>query len=69
MRHRITYILEPDDDFRPQQLAVTPKTLDVTRLRGAKEYRWTIGLSELPREVCPFPLWSLAPLVNIDAER
>lgn len=66
MRERITYIHANDDDFTPQQLQVGRATLSVKALRGAKEHRLTIGLSELPQEVRllqePFP-FLIVPLL------
>lgn len=56
MKQRITYIVHNSDTFSPEQLEVgADKRGPVFALKGieaAKEHRITLGLDELPKQVC-----------------
>lgn len=52
MKHRITYLLHgADDAVDPKKLDVKKDSLRVPKLDAAKEWRATIGVSDLPQEV------------------
>jgi hypothetical protein len=59
MRQRITYVVKDPDTFTPDLLEVTkdgPKdSFAVSGVQAAKEQRITLGLDELPTEVCLHP--------------
>lgn len=50
MKHRITYINRAGDTFDPESIHATQESLVIDSVRGAKEHRVTIALSELPEE-------------------
>lgn len=56
MRQRITYVVKTPDTFTPELLEVKkdgPKdSFVVGGVQAAKEHRITLGLDELPTEVC-----------------
>jgi hypothetical protein len=54
MKHRITYLVPNPDDFHPDLLTVEDTSFSVKNLKAAKEHRITLGLNELPQEVCLF---------------
>jgi hypothetical protein len=54
MKQRITYLLRKIDQqggVDPATLAVGSDSLKIPGVDGAKEWRITVGASELPREV------------------
>lgn len=52
MKQRITYIVQNPDEFSPEQLDVRGDLFAVKDVEAAKEHRTTLGLDELPDEVC-----------------
>jgi hypothetical protein len=52
MKQRITYLVPNPDDFNPDLLNVKDGSLSIKGLKAAKEHRITVGLSELPLDVC-----------------
>jgi hypothetical protein len=56
MKQRITYVVKDPDSFTPELLEVKKDgkkdSLIVKGLQAAKEHRITLGLDELPSEVC-----------------
>lgn len=52
MRTRVTYVHDPEGRFDPQQASVDTDSLSVRALEGARELKVTVGLDELPQEVC-----------------
>jgi len=53
MKERITYVVRnPEQGFDPANLEIKSSSLSVKSLVGAKEHQITLGLSELPQEVC-----------------
>ena len=62
MKQRITYVLKDPDSFTPDLLELkkdgSKDSFVVGEVQAAKEHRITLGLDELPSEVCPIPLVS-----------
>lgn len=56
MKQRITYVVKNPDDFTPNQLDVGEDKhgpyFALDNVFAAKEHRITLGLDELPEEVC-----------------
>ena len=56
MKQRITYVVKNPDTFNPDLLEVkkdgSKDSFAVSGLEAAKEHRITLGLDELPSEVC-----------------
>ena len=51
MRTRITYVHDAEGQFDPEQASVENGSLSVRGLAGAREFKVTVGLDELPQEV------------------
>lgn len=51
MKQRITYLLRDAGGVDPATLAVGDDSLKIPGLKGAKEWRVTVGVKELPKEV------------------
>jgi hypothetical protein len=58
MKQRITYVVKNPEDFSPEQLDVGEDKhgpyFALDNVFAAKEHRITLGLDELPEEVCTF---------------
>ena len=56
MKQRITYVVTNPEDFTPDQLQVgkdqSGPYFALDNVYAAKEHRITLGLNELPEEVC-----------------
>jgi len=56
MKQRITYVVTNPDEFTPDQLHVgedqSGPYFALDNVYAAKEHRITLGLNELPEEVC-----------------
>jgi hypothetical protein len=56
MKQRITYVVKNPDTFTPDLLEVkkdgSKDSFVVSGVQAAKEHRITLGLNELPSEVC-----------------
>ena len=56
MKQRITYVVKNPEEFTPEQLKVDKDLIGpwfaLTDVDAAKEHRITLGLDELPNEVC-----------------
>lgn len=56
MKQRITYVVTNPEDFTPDQLDVgedkSGPYFALDNVHAAKEHRITLGLNELPEEVC-----------------
>jgi len=60
MKHRVTYLLhEGEPGVDPASLEVEEDRLEVPELRAAREWRTTLGLNELPEEVCISYVYSM----------
>lgn len=58
MRQRITYLLPHGSGVNPADIKVTDNELTFARADdAAEERRITVGLSELPKEVCYYNLF------------
>jgi len=59
MKQRITYVVTNPEDFTPDQLDVgedkSGPYFALDNVHAAKEHRITLGLNELPEEVCTAP--------------
>ena len=59
MKQRITYVVKNPEDFTPDQLDVgedkSGPYFALDNVYAAKEHRITLGLNELPEEVCTAP--------------
>jgi hypothetical protein len=60
MKQRITYVVKKPEEFTPDQLEVGEDKhgpyFALDNVVAAKEHRITLGLDELPEEVCTFAL-------------
>jgi hypothetical protein len=58
MKQRITYVVKDPDSFSPELLEVkkdgSQDSFVLNGVQAAKEHRITLGLDELPTEVCPY---------------
>jgi hypothetical protein len=58
MKQRITYVVKDPDSFSPELLEVkkdgSRDSFVLNGVQAAKEHRITLGLDELPTEVCPY---------------
>jgi hypothetical protein len=58
MKQRITYVVDNPDSFTPELLDVKKDgardTFAIMGVWAAKEHRITLGLDELPSEVCVY---------------
>ena len=56
MKQRITYVVKKPEEFTPDQLDVgedkSGQYFALDNVYAAKEHRITLGLDELPEEVC-----------------
>jgi hypothetical protein len=56
MKQRITYVVKDPDSFTPELLGVKKDghrdSFTTEGVQAAKEHRITLGLDELPSEVC-----------------
>ena len=56
MKQRITYVVKKPEEFTPDQLDVgedkSGQYFALDNVYAAKEHRITLGLDELPNEVC-----------------
>jgi hypothetical protein len=56
MKQRITYVVKDPDSFSPELLEVekdgSRDSFVLSGVQAAKEHRITLGLDELPTEVC-----------------
>lgn len=56
MKQRITYVVTNPEEFRPEHIKVAEHEnghrFQLQGIRAAKEHRITLGLDELPSEVC-----------------
>jgi hypothetical protein len=63
MKQRITYVLKDPDAFTPDLLELnkdgSKDSFIIDGVQAAKEHRITLGLDELPSEVCLIPLMFL----------
>ena len=59
MKQRITYVVTNPEEFTPDQLQVgedqSGPYFALDNVYAAKEHRITLGLNELPEEVCTAP--------------
>jgi hypothetical protein len=67
MKQRITYVVKNPEEFTPDQLDVsTDKSgpyFALDNVYAAKEHRITLGLDELPGEVCTIAQAFASPMI------
>jgi hypothetical protein len=67
MKQRITYVVKNPEEFTPDQLDVSTDQsgpyFALDNVYAAKEHRITLGLDELPEEVCTIAPAFASPMI------
>lgn len=55
MKSRITFVRPQDTGLEAENIEISSNAVQIRSLEGAREERLTVGLQELPQEVCSPP--------------
>lgn len=65
MRKRITYIQQPDAPFEFDQTVLNTDALSIRNLDAVRQERVTVGIEEVPVEVCMHHLYNTIIQISI----